>query len=76
MSTLYLIALGGVCLALLGALWEAVAAVSRRPKWEMVHTRLRLVHSSGSRHVDAAVVSADQPVSGDDRDVRALRKAA
>ena len=75
-STLYLIALGAVGLALLGALVEAVTSVSRKPQWASVHAGLRLVHSNDRRRRDLPFVGADRRSGGDGPADEAVRMAA
>jgi hypothetical protein len=73
---LYLIALGAVSLALLGALFEAVASVSRKPKWATLRPGLRLVHTSERRSHALPFVGAERRSAGEDTDDAAERKAA
>ena len=49
MSTLYLIGLSGVCLAVLALMLEAVVSVTRKPKWSLPTHRLQLVATEDRR---------------------------
>jgi hypothetical protein len=64
-SILYLVALAGVAIVLLAALFEAVAAVSRKPKWGESHRRhLVAVVSHDRRQGDLPFVGADRRAGG------------
>lgn len=65
MSILYLVALAGVAIVLLAALFEAVTAVSRKPKWgELRQRHLVPVVSHDRREHDLPFVGADRRAAG------------
>ena len=60
MSTLYLIALGAVAIALLAALLDAVIGVSRRPQWDAVRPAPVLIETEDRRVHELSFVGADR----------------
>lgn len=60
MSTLYLIALGAVAIALLAALLDAVIGVSRRPHRDAVRPALLLIETEDRRVHELSFVGADR----------------
>lgn len=57
MSTLYLIALCGVCVIMLGVMFDAMARVSRKPEWK-VPAYLPAIASQERPPLEAIVVAA------------------
>lgn len=60
MSTLYLLSLGAVCVAILAAVLEAVLSVSSKPKWAEHRHALTLVVSEDRRKQQLPYVGAER----------------
>ncbi len=60
MASLYLIALVGVSLLILGVLVEALAGVSRPALWEQPRSAMTLVETLERRHVNLPFVGQDR----------------
>jgi hypothetical protein len=61
LSIVYLMALTAVCVVILGVMWEAVVAVTRKPVWsEARMPTLRLVVSSDRRTEALDFVGAER----------------
>ncbi len=65
MSLIYLALLAGVAIMILGALYEAIASVSRKPDWGS-HRRplLTVVPVTNSRAMDLPYVGSDRRAAG------------
>lgn len=60
MSTLYLLALVGVCVALLAVMGEAIVSVSRTPRWTTPRRRLMVVEAVERRTQNLPFVGTDR----------------
>ena len=61
MSALYLVLLVGVCVVILGVLYEAVASVSRKPRWHVERRPvMTVVHTVERRVQSLPFVGADR----------------
>jgi len=60
LSVAYLVALAAVCTAVIGALAEAVLAVSRRPVWAESRPRFSLADAEDRRRQSLPFVGADR----------------
>lgn len=60
MSSLYLLALVGVCVVLFAVLIEGAVAVSRQPRWMMSRDRLERVDTVEHRIQELPFVGADR----------------
>ena len=69
MSTLYLIALGAVTVALLGALIDAVMAVSRPTNWTVRRPLLMVAKTPEHRTQELPVVGRDRRHAFDPGDI-------
>lgn len=78
MATIYLIVLGGVCVALLASLVEVVLSLSRQPDWAVPQARLTLVETEDRRHLALPFVGAErrQPPAGLEAEAEAERLRA
>jgi len=63
LSALYLTALAGVAVAILGLAWDAVASVARRPPWESSLRALTLVRTADRREHPLPFVGEDRRAS-------------
>jgi hypothetical protein len=69
----------GVCVVILGVLYEAVASVSRKPRWHVERPVMTVVHTVERRMQSLPFVAADRrksnvltsPEQQEDNDVKA-----
>jgi hypothetical protein len=76
LSTLYLIALGAVSVAILGALVDAVLSVSRPKNWTVRRTILTAVDTTDRRVQDLPIVGRDRRQGPDTQAGEPDRKSA
>jgi hypothetical protein len=62
LSLIYLALLAGVAIMILGALYEAIASVSRKPDWGSHRPLLTVVPVADSRAMDLPFVGSDRRV--------------
>ncbi|MCG3188239.1 MAG: hypothetical protein LKCHEGNO_00166 [Burkholderiaceae bacterium] len=63
MSALYLMALAGVAVAIVGLAWDAVTSVARRPPWESSLRALTLVRTADRREHALPFVGGERRAS-------------